>query len=273
MIWCPPLPFPVCAQSCLGAKSYDQTFGKSRNFPETLRARVGIIEPAILLRSGKNMAAAARFFSRASFSLFSRANCQVTGSTLLVTAIRRFSSAGSKAASTSTAHRIASILGLSASFAGVYFYYITCPAKAHWKNPQAEVFIEREQTSNQLERVEQVPKLGKVTLYQYQTCPFCCKVRTFLDYYGIDYEIVEVNPLMRRELSFSKYKKVPIVVIGDLQVGDKRDQGSFVNSSQHFTLAFKAYFGGRGRFKSALCGIGVGASLSKLKSCIYWNLV
>lgn len=24
-----------------------------------------------------------------------------------------------------------------------------------------------------------------VTLYQYQTCPFCCKTRAFLDYYGI----------------------------------------------------------------------------------------
>ena len=49
------------------------------------------------------------------------------------------------------------------------------------------------------------------TLYQYATCPFCCKVRTFLDFYGIDYDIVEVNPLFRNEIKFSDYRKVPIL--------------------------------------------------------------
>ncbi|KAK9307510.1 hypothetical protein QLX08_002141 [Tetragonisca angustula] len=52
----------------------------------------------------------------------------------------------------------------------------------------------------------------KLTLYQYQTCPFCCKVRTFLDYYGISYEIVEVDPVLRKEISWSPYKKVPILL-------------------------------------------------------------
>lgn len=33
----------------------------------------------------------------------------------------------------------------------------------------------------------------KLTLYQYVTCPFCCKVRAFLDYKGINYDIVEVR--------------------------------------------------------------------------------
>ncbi|MFH4978983.1 hypothetical protein AB6A40_005692 [Gnathostoma spinigerum] len=50
-------------------------------------------------------------------------------------------------------------------------------------------------------------------LYQYQTCPFCCKVRAALDYYGFSYEVIEVNPITRKQLKFSKdYKKVPIVV-------------------------------------------------------------
>ncbi|XP_068968237.1 prostaglandin E synthase 2 [Bombus flavifrons] len=52
----------------------------------------------------------------------------------------------------------------------------------------------------------------KLTLYQYQTCPFCCKVRVFLDYYGISYEIVEVDPVLRKEISWSSYKKVPILL-------------------------------------------------------------
>ncbi|KAK2588313.1 hypothetical protein KPH14_004330 [Odynerus spinipes] len=53
----------------------------------------------------------------------------------------------------------------------------------------------------------------KLTLYQYQTCPFCCKVRAFLDYYGISYDVVEVDPVLRREISWSSYTKVPILLV------------------------------------------------------------
>ena len=52
----------------------------------------------------------------------------------------------------------------------------------------------------------------KLTLYQYQTCPFCCKVRAFLDYYGFAYDIVEVNSVTRKQIKWSDYKKVPILV-------------------------------------------------------------
>jgi microsomal prostaglandin-E synthase 2 len=63
----------------------------------------------------------------------------------------------------------------------------------------------------------------KFTLFQYQTCPFCCKVRAFLDYYGISYDVIEVNPVLRQQLKFSKYKKVPILVLTkDPAVKDNR---------------------------------------------------
>lgn len=52
----------------------------------------------------------------------------------------------------------------------------------------------------------------KLTLYQYATCPFCCKARAFLDYMGLSYDIVEVNSVMRSQVKWSKYKKVPILV-------------------------------------------------------------
>lgn len=52
----------------------------------------------------------------------------------------------------------------------------------------------------------------KLTLYQYQTCPFCCKVRAFLDYYGISYDVIEVDPVLRQSIKWSEYKKVPILV-------------------------------------------------------------
>ncbi|EGT36399.1 hypothetical protein CAEBREN_16523 [Caenorhabditis brenneri] len=56
----------------------------------------------------------------------------------------------------------------------------------------------------------------KLRLYQYETCPFCCKVRAFLDYYGFSYELVEVNPVTRSQIKFStQYKKVPIIRSGE----------------------------------------------------------
>merc|ERR1711976_326710 len=66
----------------------------------------------------------------------------------------------------------------------------------------------------------------KLTLYQYQTCPFCCKVRAYLDYHGFSYDVVEVNSVWRKELKWTKYPKVPILVVdghgpdGYLQIND-----------------------------------------------------
>ena len=52
-----------------------------------------------------------------------------------------------------------------------------------------------------------------VILYQYEVCPFCCKVKAFLDYHNIPYRVVEVNPLSKAEIKWSEYKKVPVVVL------------------------------------------------------------
>jgi len=60
--------------------------------------------------------------------------------------------------------------------------------------------------------------LGSVVLYQYDVCPFCCKVKAFLDYNKVPYRIVEVNPLFKKELSWSTYKKVPTVVVNGEQI-------------------------------------------------------
>ena len=57
--------------------------------------------------------------------------------------------------------------------------------------------------------------LPQLTLYQYRTCPFCCKARAYLDHSGISYQVVEVNPLFKREMKFSKYRKVPFLVSSD----------------------------------------------------------
>lgn len=78
---------------------------------------------------------------------------------------------------------------------------------------------------NQSMRVEKMPdfsptlnvegptrlKFG-ITLFQYCSCPFCCKTRAFLDYFGIKYDIVEVDPVFRKKISWSSYKKVPTLL-------------------------------------------------------------
>ena len=62
--------------------------------------------------------------------------------------------------------------------------------------------------------------MPEITLYQYEVCPFCCRVKAFLDYHGIPYKVVEVNPLTKGELKWSEYKKVPLVVYNGEPVPD-----------------------------------------------------
>ncbi|KAG6618176.1 prostaglandin E synthase 2-like [Carya illinoinensis] len=68
---------------------------------------------------------------------------------------------------------------------------------------------------------ELVPK--DVILYQYEACPFCNKVRAFLDYYDIPYKVVEVNPISKKEIKWSDYKKVPILMVDGEPLTDSSD--------------------------------------------------
>ncbi|GMH01072.1 hypothetical protein Nepgr_002911 [Nepenthes gracilis] len=68
---------------------------------------------------------------------------------------------------------------------------------------------------------ELVPK--DVVLYQYEACPFCNKVKAFLDYYDIPYKVMEVNPISKKEIKWSDYKKVPILMVDGEQLVDSSD--------------------------------------------------
>jgi microsomal prostaglandin-E synthase 2 len=51
-----------------------------------------------------------------------------------------------------------------------------------------------------------------VNLYQYKICPFSNIAKVVLTYHQVPYRSIEVNPLTKAELKFSKdYRKVPIV--------------------------------------------------------------
>lgn len=62
--------------------------------------------------------------------------------------------------------------------------------------------------------------LPDITLYQYDVCPFCNKVRAYLDFNNIPYKIIEVDPLRKTELkAFTEdYRKVPIALVNGEQI-------------------------------------------------------
>ncbi|XP_070581740.1 prostaglandin E synthase 2-like [Ptychodera flava] len=73
----------------------------------------------------------------------------------------------------------------------------------------------------------------RLTIYQYQTCPFCRKVRAYLDFYGLTYDVVEVNPVLRKEVKFSTYRKVPIVMAGNERSVKQFNDSSVIISALH----------------------------------------
>ncbi|KAK9816538.1 hypothetical protein WJX72_001704 [[Myrmecia] bisecta] len=85
----------------------------------------------------------------------------------------------------------------------------------------AEPSVVQARAVNRYARPAELKGLPKeVILYQYEVCPFCCKVKAFLDYHKIPYRTVEVSPLTKRELKWSEYKKVPVVVVDGDAVND-----------------------------------------------------
>lgn len=50
-------------------------------------------------------------------------------------------------------------------------------------------------------------------LVQNGQCCSLCSFAAFLDYYDVKYKVIEVNPLTRKELKWSDYKKVPVLVV------------------------------------------------------------
>ncbi len=61
------------------------------------------------------------------------------------------------------------------------------------------------------------------TLYQFELCPFCHKVRAALEAKGIAYKTVEVNPMTKKELpelDSNERRKVPVLAIGDELIAD-----------------------------------------------------
>ena len=106
------------------------------------------------------------------------------------------------------ARKVLYCIAVGTTASGLVYYSINYNQQKLYAEKSAERFSEEEEK----------PQPEKWTLYQYATCPFCCKVRAYLDFYGVEYDIVEVNPIFRNEIKFSEYRKVPILKSGDVQV-------------------------------------------------------
>ena len=65
-----------------------------------------------------------------------------------------------------------------------------------------------------------------VTVYQYKICPFCNKVKSFLDYLELPYDVVEVNPISKKEikgLDTGGHTKVPVVTVDGIASIESND--------------------------------------------------
>ncbi|XP_053980255.1 prostaglandin E synthase 2 [Hylaeus volcanicus] len=129
-----------------------------------------------------------------------------------------FSSATRQSSTTKTIFKT-SLLGISVGVlvtAGYSWYSDIQKSKTyHLDGKEYKIKVLKEKPSVPVSRqiISPTDSSGlKLTLFQYQTCPFCCKVRVFLDYYGLSYDVVEVDPVLRKEISWSSYKKVPILL-------------------------------------------------------------
>ncbi|XP_051892837.1 prostaglandin E synthase 2 isoform X1 [Pristis pectinata] len=95
-------------------------------------------------------------------------------------------------------------------------------------------YVQQHRAQQQFAKLQDSSTGLSLTLYQYKTCPFCSKVRAFLDFHSLPYEIVEVNPILRKEIKFSSYRKVPILI------GENGEKVQ-INDSSVIISAIKTY--------------------------------
>lgn len=68
-----------------------------------------------------------------------------------------------------------------------------------------------------------------LTLYQFESCPFCWKVKSLLHFAKIPYKVVEVNPMNSKELEPLGLKKVPVLVDGEKVVTESSVIMDYIN--------------------------------------------
>lgn len=68
-----------------------------------------------------------------------------------------------------------------------------------------------------------------ITLYQFESCPFCSKVRALLNHIDMPFEIIEVSPYGMPELQPTGQKKVPVLKDGDEIISESSTIIEYIN--------------------------------------------
>ncbi|BDA42556.1 Prostaglandin E synthase 2 [Coccomyxa sp. Obi] len=112
------------------------------------------------------------------------------------------------------------------------------------------------------EELHGIPK--EIILYQYEVCPFCCKVKAFLDFHKVPYRTIEVSPLTKKQLKWSDYRKVPVVLLDGEPVTDstaiitrlaaevaEQERQHHASQAQASSISWKRLLGGGTRTEEA----------------------
>ena len=70
-----------------------------------------------------------------------------------------------------------------------------------------------------------------LSLYQFNSCPFCWKVRSLLNYANHPYETVEMNPMGMKGLEFTDHKKVPVLKDNDKVIVESATIVDYINDN------------------------------------------
>lgn len=102
-----------------------------------------------------------------------------------------------------------SIVGLGAGIATGYSLLSNEDEMNYLKNGK---FVEKKKVENS--EYKDFP--FKIILYQYHSCAYCSQIRTYLDYFGFNYTLVEVDSYSKNALQkFTKARQLPILVLKD----------------------------------------------------------
>lgn len=69
----------------------------------------------------------------------------------------------------------------------------------------------------------------RITLYAFVTSPFAAKVKCYLDYKQLAYEMVYVDPLTAREVAFTEQRRIPVLQIDEEWRRDSSEIGVWLD--------------------------------------------
>ena len=84
--------------------------------------------------------------------------------------------------------------------------------------------------------------MNDLTLYQFELCPYCHKVRAGLELKGLTYRKVEVNPMSKKELPALPQgapKKVPVLQAAGDTVADSTDILTYLEANFPGKMSFR----------------------------------